>query len=416
MPNLSKWVPRADVGWFVGFQPNTMTNYKILVWRWNNRLNPYRPVIIITPHVSFDEQSVYGDLLTLTQQQQQTDSGWASSPVDSLHWGHSTTYQPTGSPEHVEIFQTVVNELSNSAATSSNVYPTPSQDVVMEDEGFPPVPSTIQAQSSPTQDVFMTDFPSPQLEGENETTEGVTSVRSDQEDPGNFGIGKRGPANEDEEEVVEQGEQHQELVEYHYLVTSQPGAEINMSDCETTTDEVQSQAESEDSNAQNALVVRKPMENEVQTAQDYQMDEFADESKEIIDTPMLPFEPPRYAGKKRLHYPSPPPAPEERVWTRRGRSVVKHDYKRLNTGEDIFPGNIPTMTAAAQGIPRTLKEAVKSPDATKWRAAVQAEIERLQESGTIEVIGRTELLKHQKVMTGKWVLAKKHNPDGSVEK
>ena len=63
--------------------------------------------------------------------------------------------------------------------------------------------------------------------------------------------------------------------------------------------------------------------------------------------------------------------------------------------------------------PASLTEALKLPDAQQWYEAAKTEKEALDEFGTWELIKPPP---NAKVLPGKWVLVKKLNPDGTVDR
>ena len=72
------------------------------------------------------------------------------------------------------------------------------------------------------------------------------------------------------------------------------------------------------------------------------------------------------------------------------------------------------VQSGAQGSdPRTLAEALKRPDASQWHTAAQEEINAHLENHTWTP---SPLPPGKKAIPCRWVLVKKHNPDGSVER
>ena len=63
--------------------------------------------------------------------------------------------------------------------------------------------------------------------------------------------------------------------------------------------------------------------------------------------------------------------------------------------------------------PQSYTEAMKSPDAQKWREAIQVEYDSLLENGTWKVV---DLPPGRKALTTKWVLKKKLGPNGEILK
>ena len=63
--------------------------------------------------------------------------------------------------------------------------------------------------------------------------------------------------------------------------------------------------------------------------------------------------------------------------------------------------------------PKTLKEAMKSPDWPEWEEAVKTELVTLKQMGTWEL---ANVPKDRKPITNKWVFMKKYNKEGDLQK
>ena len=63
--------------------------------------------------------------------------------------------------------------------------------------------------------------------------------------------------------------------------------------------------------------------------------------------------------------------------------------------------------------PTTLRAVLDSPDAKKWRQAVEKEVQALQDMGTFTVID--DLPKGRKAVSSKLIFQVKWNADGSIE-
>ncbi|KAI0997717.1 hypothetical protein K3495_g10472 [Podosphaera aphanis] len=130
-PRPGKFDPRAEMGWFIGFQKNTNKNFSIYHphwtaaqgWKWRESF---------TPHATFNEDVVFGDELNSIDRQQ-TSSYWAnhrsifSEPVQSYYQqtsdeppqrtqGQNTSqHDPPTTPDipTPEIFNSDPSELNN---------------------------------------------------------------------------------------------------------------------------------------------------------------------------------------------------------------------------------------------------------------------------------------------------------------
>ena len=67
-PKPGKFEPRAIKGWFMGFQKNTDKNFIIYYPHWTNTRD-WRWIENFTPHATFNEEIMFGDELTPTDQQ-----------------------------------------------------------------------------------------------------------------------------------------------------------------------------------------------------------------------------------------------------------------------------------------------------------------------------------------------------------
>ena len=63
--------------------------------------------------------------------------------------------------------------------------------------------------------------------------------------------------------------------------------------------------------------------------------------------------------------------------------------------------------------PKTLKEAMSSPEWPEWEKAIQIELETLRRMGTWELMDPPE---NRKSITNKWVFVRKYNKDGILQK
>ena len=71
-PEPGKFSPRASMGWFVGFQENTNKNFIIYHPHWTP-VQGCKWVESITPHVSFKEEIMFGDKISIPSQSKVTN-------------------------------------------------------------------------------------------------------------------------------------------------------------------------------------------------------------------------------------------------------------------------------------------------------------------------------------------------------
>ncbi|KAI0992595.1 hypothetical protein K3495_g15590, partial [Podosphaera aphanis] len=75
-PKPGKFEPRAEIGWFIGFQKNTNKNFLIYHPHWT-AAQGWKWLESFTPHATFNEDIVFGDELNSTDRQN-TTSYWAN--------------------------------------------------------------------------------------------------------------------------------------------------------------------------------------------------------------------------------------------------------------------------------------------------------------------------------------------------
>lgn len=96
------------------------------------------------------------------------------------------------------------------------------------------------------------------------------------------------------------------------------------------------------------------------------------------------------------------------------------DAKIANILDDIANGNFDwglhgddDMDALYPDDPASLKEALASEDADKWRLGCEEEIASIKKLGVFKLVPRSQA-GGQKIMKGKWVLRAKRNTEGVV--
>ena len=60
--------------------------------------------------------------------------------------------------------------------------------------------------------------------------------------------------------------------------------------------------------------------------------------------------------------------------------------------------------------PETYQEAVQSPDAIQWQAAMEDQVDSLMENNTWILVKRSDVPKNHRILTGKWVYTRKRKP------
>jgi hypothetical protein len=109
-------------------------------------------------------------------------------------------------------------------------------------------------------------------------------------------------------------------------------------------------------------------------------------------------------------------------YQRMTRSKAKEGRSGGSAGSVHFAQQIETyrhVFAAAKTVtdePQTLREALDSPDAAKWRAALKCEYHAIQRKKTWTLIKRSKVKGGQRVLRGKLVFKKKRDKDGNILK
>lgn len=269
MPHSAKFAPRANIGWFFGFQKNTSSNY--LIWMPTPR-GDWRSDLVVSPHCTFDEGTVFGyafqQLSPLLFQGEnmnpsEENSPQANPPAEPTeHAGNDQgitperpveTYQPQGDQgEHTE-------------------YAPPSQR---------PDENTQNLQNSQHDYTIHSD------------QENHFSDQDKQENTPSDDISKEDHPSDDNKT---QSFSHKNLDE----------TQFEDQNCEPPQDPVEIPGSSQ--NAENH--------------------EFQGEHSEPTDTQMTPFDPIITTGKRKRI-----PSPEPTFRTlRSGRQTTRYDYKRLNS-------------------------------------------------------------------------------------
>lgn len=394
-PKPSKFEPRAEKGWFLGFQINTSKNFLILHphktssqgWKW---------IVSSTPHATFNEDIVFGDELSPINKQQ-TTSYWTNDQSTIPQYLPSSNEDP---------------HLTNGIIQSP----------LIPNRSYPPQPPHDAPESDPHD----------QPESASPSTSNYQPVIVPQSEP------------TDQTEIalqtVEQPPETPPIPLSTWLQTSpSPLASIN-----TGPDSL------EESDLDARLDTYHPDNQNLSDHESERQPSPAPPQKNEISQPDVPEAPqydrimtgwdplPPLAGHKRAHSPesdmiqkvrgndiiylndeetdseaepqqSQPTihSPEgEMMRTKRGRQVKRVDYYRLHHG----------LSAYQSDNPKTWDEAMFSPEAQQWKMAAIEEIKSLVETGTFVIINRTSLPQGRKPMKSKWVFKKKFHADGSVDK
>lgn len=400
-PKPGKFEARAEKGWFIGFQKNTSKNYLIYHPHWTPK-HGWRWIESITPHVSFNEDIIFGDMLSPTDKQK-TISFWNSpNTIPVAKESGNTSLEPQ------QRFQTYQFEGENKVAPKipqippiNRKNPTPELTAVDQpDKISPPNVPNIPIDVWPTSSaelISTIESKSERLIESKDATSPPSSVESDyddtDEDPGESSQHKRND-DEDENEIVRQGEydSSKELIQ-------QRTEEDKHDRIMTGWDPIPALAGHKRKRSPGI----QPSNRELVRQREYSSPTKPnDDQKENYDFAMTGWDPiPPIAGQKRSKSPEP-----EVTRSKKGRLVKKVDYHKLHHGK----------TAQIIADPKTWSEAMLSPEAKHWQNAAEEEVKSLKETGTIRVINRNKLPKGRTLMKSKWVFKKKYHADGTLEK
>jgi Reverse transcriptase (RNA-dependent DNA polymerase) len=106
--------------------------------------------------------------------------------------------------------------------------------------------------------------------------------------------------------------------------------------------------------------------------------------------------------------------PNSRIPTRRVQipETTKPD-NQTNLAEELFLGTTFLSAGAEEDLPKSYEEAIKGPEADKWKEAMDAEIGQLNEMGTWEEV---ELPEERKAIGCRWVFLRKKDEHGKIIK
>lgn len=384
----SKFDPRAQVGWFIGFQSNTTKNALILT--------PYKTArssltwkVYYTPHAAFNENVMYGP--TIEKLKQLTPQEFYS--------GGGLSFNNPATTEN-ELFPISSNSLSSNLNSLSSSYNL-SNDLAIENEtsfsndheNSENNISHDQGESGNdelrSQEEAVSDNQYIQGEFENDDLHDQEEVESN--DQCNQGESEN-DVSCDQENTGSNNQGESDIYDTPMLPFEPPTYAGQKRSYDSTPTPYQPSRE---------IVLAEPQNN---------LQPVFEEQDKIYDTPMLPFLPPTVAGQKRVHSPSPPSSPPPPMAiTLRGRSVRQHDYKRLNSGRIVAP--ISNYTN-----PKSWVEAMKGPDSNNWRIAAEAEFKSLISTGTAIIVNRDQVPRNRTILTGKWVFKRKTHADGTLDK
>ncbi|POS81846.1 hypothetical protein EPUL_006129, partial [Erysiphe pulchra] len=340
-PRPGKFNARAEKGWFFGYQKNTSKNFIIYYPHWTSSRG-WKWVETFTPHATFNEDTMFGDVSTSTDKQA-TLSYWANN--------HLLLSDQPDLEIPSQLHSSLENELTSSIPdwrqlTSENIASTKAHSTEDTQPPQPPQPRPDHIRpSSPLPPTGESTPLSPPLQP---TTNNTLTTQTSQVEPNQTADLTHPISNDDfsdDESIYAESE-----------ISKDP-------------ESIDSQA---DENLESSEQITNPSDQQIQ----------------IYDRIMTGWDPlPQLAGQKRNRSPD-----IQIMRTKRGRQVIRHDYNQLNQGK----------TAQLSTNPTSWHEAMTSVDAPLWKSAANDEFRSLQEKGAIKIIKRSGLPKGRKTMKSKW--------------
>ena len=360
-PKPSKFEARAEMGWFLGFQRNTNKNYLIYHPHWTPS-NGWKWVESFTPHVTFNEDIMFGNMLSSIDKQKVYN-----------YWVNE---KDTPAEEKARIFQVPQQSVKTSQFEGEN----------KAHEAAPKIPNLPSEKKNAKT--------SPPLTDQNSHVQVPPSVPKISDEvwpdsslePSTLLISSN---------TTNQPPRPPSSVDSDFHSLYEDSEEPSQKQVDTRDKELMRQGEHDDSVPTEGEGVRHQGEHN-------QMVRTESEEAERYDQIMTGWDPVTpLAGNKRGRSPEP-----EVIISKRGRPVKKLDYHKLHHGK----------MAKDDDNPKTWAEAMQSPDAKEWQKAAEEEISSLNKTGAIEIIDLKQLPKGRTIMKTKWVFKKKYQADGKLDK
>ncbi|KAI0992039.1 hypothetical protein K3495_g16147, partial [Podosphaera aphanis] len=313
------------MGWFIGFQKNTDKNFLVYHPRWTPA-HGWKWIESCSPHVTFNEDVVFGDKQDSIRQQRIT-SYWTRA--DSI-------FSDISSPARIP-------KTSPPQGPSTHAHQTP-QEFEGESQPHSLMESMDGQINSPDCQPPIVPPTSPIEELQLDTLQ--TKVSESYESPA-------------------------ELSDTDSSIPSSPTISIH------------SQQESEHSGRQDSAQYPEVPDESTDVPQSRDLIHQPEGQKDSSSQEETPYD---YvmtgwdsvqpvAGQKRQHSPEP-----GMMRTKRGRNVKRTNYYRLHHG----------MAASESTDPKTWEEAMTCSEATQWRQAANEEFSSLKKKGAIKIISRTD--------------------------
>ena len=375
-PKPGKFEARAEQGWFLGFQKNTNKNYLV----YHPHLTPkqgFKWVESFTPHVTFNEDVVFGDMLSSVDQQK-TRSYWTNTtdlPLDNS----LTTSIPVPLPKsQIQKFE---GEINSSILTQKS---TSEQ------------PNALESQSRPESAPIVPAIPPVNRPPLVNKKLDVSTLKTIPTVPTNLWLEKSTKI--DGTEVLPEPTSPQVLNnDFPPGPPSSVESEYDSSDEHTSEVEEPEVVRNEPNNLDSTSreLIRQEENNALARVDDDKLQDKYDQIMTGWDA-VAPI-----AGHKRNRSPD-----DQATRSKRGRPIKRLDYHKLHHGK----------AGKEKNDPKTWTEAMQSVESNEWKVAADEEIRSLRDTGTIKIIDRSKLPKGRTLMKTKWVFKRKYHADGTLEK
>lgn len=382
-PKPGKFQPRAEMGWFLGFQQNTSKNFAIL----HSHQTKTGPVwkVSYTPHASFDESITLGSVMSSIEKQN-TAAYWISeTPQTFGYFGQGYNQSTAGTEGEPSGHVASQNATHEQAAEKS--MPAPSSPTEQQMPAVQQPPTVTPAQSEQTQ--------------QPPVVQPSRDERAPQE--------QHRSLIQEEEQTPPSPPQHTQMQLVPFSPADDQGESIQLDEePELQTHRLENQQSQSMGIEELAHYYREPQSFVGRHRPKPMIGKRSrplSVSENATSTPL---------GTKRDRSPNDDSEtaakrgrPDQIIQTRHGRNIVKHDYGILNSGR---------AATAMEKDPTTWSEAMSSQNSAEWLIAARDEFKTLLSTGAVKIIKRLDLPPGRNVLKGKFVFKTKLHSDGTLDK
>ena len=357
-PKPEKFKARAEMRWFMGFQKNTSKNYLIYLPHWTTSQG-WKWIESFTPHVTFNEDIMFGDMLSSIDQKR-----------IKHHW--SSENNVPAEEKIRESFPVPQQRFQTRQFEGENI----------TDSSAPKVP---ELSSVNTKDKMLSTPKVPDVSSVNTRAKVLSPILT--EEPEN----KTPPtAPEIPVELWPQSSKESCLATVEDSLVVQPTNAINQpvrppssidSEHDSCQDDDEQRYDEEENLSEWGIMCQRDHRPTPQGESSNRELGYMGEQNDLVisdrteetryDQIMTGWDPvPPLAGTKRSRSPE-----QEIILSKRGRPVKKVDYKKLHHGK----------TVKINADPKTWTEAMEGSEAKQWHVAAQEEFNSLKETGAIKI-------------------------------